>query len=148
MPLRAPHLVSFGFLPALKIVLLDVRPLLLFRIPLPGLIRLLERTLICLLARVVLGCFLAHGISFENQSSEHRKVPRQEDREKGPRLARPQSTAGRGGAYFFMSSFFIPSFDIPFLDVPLLVPVVSLPMEPFFIPALSALFIPGLSILS
>src|ERR1700760_1147283 len=67
---------------------------------------------------------------------------------KGPRLARPQSTAGRGGAYFFMSSFFIPSFDIPFLDVLLLVPVVSLPMEPFFIPALSVLFMPGLSILS
>src|ERR1700760_1206777 len=116
MPIWRPHLVGVGFLPALKIVLLDVRPLLLFRIPFPGLIRLLERTLICLLARVVLGCFLAHGISFEDQSGEHRKVPRQEDREK--RAALGAAPVGRGGAYFFMSSFFIPSFAIPFLDVP------------------------------
>src|SRR4051794_30698236 len=58
---RPPHLMRIGPLPSLEIVLGHMRTLLLFRITLPGLVRLLEGILIGPLPRVVFGRFLAHA---------------------------------------------------------------------------------------
>src|ERR1700754_3771298 len=95
MPIWRPHSLRVGFLPALKIVLLDVRPLLLFGVSLPRHVRLFEPLPVCLRGSSLGVSWLIGSPSRINQANNARFLARAVAK-KGPHLARPSRREGAG----------------------------------------------------